>query len=52
MDGTAGAAAALAYGMTKVDIPAVLEDSRGSSMKTNPVVLTDAEIEELIRSRL
>jgi len=41
-----------AYGMTEADIPAVLKDSRGSSMKTNPVVLTDAEIEELIRSRL
>lgn len=41
-----------AYGMTEADIPAVLADSRGSSMKTNPVVLTDAEIEELIRARL
>lgn len=41
-----------AYGMTEADIPAVLKDSRGSSMKTNPVVLTDAEIEELIRARL
>ena len=41
-----------AYGMTDADIPAVLADSRGSSMKTNPVVLTDAEIEELIRARL
>lgn len=41
-----------AYGMTGADIPAVLADSRGSSMKTNPVVLTDAEIEELIRARL
>lgn len=41
-----------AYGMTEADIPAVLKDSRGSSMKTNPVVLTDAEIEELIRIRL
>ncbi len=41
-----------AYGMTEADISAVLADSRGSSMKTNPVVLTDAEIEELIRARL
>ena len=41
-----------AYGVTEADIPAVLADSRGSSMKTNPVVLTDGEIEELIRARL
>ena len=41
-----------AYGMTEADIGAVLADSRGSSMKTNPIVLTDAEIEELIRARL
>ena len=41
-----------AYGVTEADIPAVLADSRGSSMKTNPVVLTDGEIAELIRARL
>ena len=41
-----------AYGMGESDLPAVIADSRGSSMKTNPLVLTDAEIEELLRARL
>ncbi|HYN38118.1 MAG TPA: iron-containing alcohol dehydrogenase [Rhodospirillales bacterium] len=41
-----------AYGMGEADLPAVIADSRGSSMKTNPLVLTDGEIEELLRARL
>jgi alcohol dehydrogenase len=41
-----------AYGVSEGDLPAVIADSRGSSMKTNPLVLTDAEIEELLRARL
>jgi alcohol dehydrogenase len=32
------------YGMTVNDVPAVVADSRGSSMRTNPVVLEDAEL--------
>jgi len=27
-----------------VDVPAILADARGSSMRTNPIVLTDEEI--------
>ena len=33
-----------AYGITTADIPAIVADSRGSSMKTNPILLTDGEI--------
>lgn len=32
------------YGVTPGDLPALVADSRGSSMRTNPVVLEDAEI--------
>jgi alcohol dehydrogenase class IV len=41
-----------AYGISEVDIPAIVADSRGSSMKTNPIVLTDAEIGEILRASL
>jgi alcohol dehydrogenase len=41
-----------AFEMTEADVPRVVADSRGSSMKTNPVVLTDAEIAEVLRRRL
>jgi alcohol dehydrogenase len=40
------------YGVSEEDIPRVVAGSRGSSMKTNPVVLTDAEIAAVIRARL
>jgi alcohol dehydrogenase len=40
------------YGVSEADLPAVIADSRGSSKKTNPLVLTDGEIEELLRARL
>jgi hypothetical protein len=33
-------------------LAAVIADSRGRAMETNPLVLTDAEIEELLRARL
>lgn len=41
-----------AYGMTPGDIPEIVRDSRGSSMKYNPVALTDAELEEALRASL
>ena len=34
------------------DIPRIVADCRGSSMKTNPVVLTDAEVERILRLRM
>jgi alcohol dehydrogenase len=40
------------YGVTAADIPRIVENSRGSSMKTNPIVLTDAEIARIVEARL
>jgi alcohol dehydrogenase class IV len=41
-----------AYGVTEADIPRIVANSRGSSMKTNPIVLTDAEIARIVAARL
>lgn len=41
-----------AFGVTDADVGRIVANSRGSSMLTNPVVLTDDEIGELVRSRL
>jgi alcohol dehydrogenase class IV len=41
-----------AYGISESDIPAVVADSRGSSMRTNPIVLTDEEIGEILQESL
>ena len=41
-----------AYGVTEADIDRIVANSRGSSMQTNPVVLTDAEIATLVQRRL
>ncbi len=41
-----------AYGMQRQDVEKVVANSRGSSMKTNPIVLTDEEIRELVMRRL
>lgn len=40
------------YGMTAADIPCVVANCRGSSMKTNPLALTDEEVAEILRGRL
>lgn len=40
------------YGVTDADVARIVANSRGSSMKTNPVVLEDAEIAELVQRRL
>jgi len=40
------------YGIQEPDIPRVVANSRGSSMKTNPVELTDAEVREVLMQRL
>jgi alcohol dehydrogenase class IV len=40
------------YGVTSSDIPRIVSNSRGSSMKTNPVVLTDEEIGKILSVRL
>jgi alcohol dehydrogenase len=41
-----------AFGLTESSIAALVADSRGSSMKTNPVVLTDDEIAAILRESL
>ncbi len=41
-----------AYGMNEADISRVVSHCRGSSMKTNPIVLTDGEVADLLRKRL
>lgn len=40
------------YGVTESDIDRIVANSRGSSMQTNPVVLSDKEIAEIVRRRL
>lgn len=40
------------YGVKEEDIPRIVAASRGSSMKTNPVVLTDGEIASLVLARI
>jgi alcohol dehydrogenase class IV len=41
-----------AYGAVPADMPALVTESRGSSMRTNPVVLTDAEIAGILATCL
>lgn len=41
-----------AYGVGQEDIERIVKNARGSSMKTNPVVLTDEEIAAIVRARL
>jgi alcohol dehydrogenase len=41
-----------AYGVRETDVPKIVAHSRGSSMKTNPIVLTDDEIAAVLRARL
>lgn len=40
------------YGISEVDLDQIVSYSRGSSMKTNPVVLTDEEIRNILERRL
>jgi alcohol dehydrogenase len=39
------------YGVSQADIPRIVANSRGNSMQTNPIVLSDEEIAALISSR-
>ncbi len=39
-------------GVRSADIPALVAEARGSSMRTNPIVLTDAEIEAILTGSL
>ena len=40
------------YGVTRQDVERITRHSRGSSMKTNPIVLTDGEIGRVVSARL
>lgn len=40
------------FGVTPADIPRIVANSRGSSMKTNPVLLDDHEISAILAARL
>jgi alcohol dehydrogenase len=40
------------YGVKDSDVGRIVANARGSSMKTNPLVLSDAEIAEVVRARL
>lgn len=40
------------YGIAETDFPLIVANSRGSSMLTNPIVLTDAEIRDILMQRL
>ena len=40
------------FGVEEADVARIVANSRGSSMKTNPVELTDAEIAGIVRDRL
>ena len=40
------------YGLDATGIPAIVADARGSSMRTNPVVLTDDELAAVLRAAL
>ena len=41
-----------AFQVTENDIPRIVANSRGSSMKTNPIELTDSEISDVLLARL
>ena len=40
------------YGLDEAGIPAIVADARGSSMRTNPVVLADDELARVLRAAL
>jgi len=41
-----------AFGMTDAHVDKVIRGSRGGSMRTNPLVLEDSELERVVRARL
>jgi len=40
------------YGLNEAQVGKVVAGSRGSSMQTNPIVLTDGEIADIVNMRL
>lgn len=37
------------YGIQELNIPKIVANCRGSSMKTNPVELTDAKVRDVLK---
>ena len=40
------------YGVTRDDLPRIITNCRGNSMKTNPIVLSDEEVQAILSQRL
>ena len=40
------------YGVTTADFPRIIAHCRGNSMKTNPIVLSDEEVQAILSQRL
>ncbi len=40
------------FALQDSDLDKIVENSRGSSMKTNPIVLTDSEIRLILENRM
>lgn len=40
------------YGVTSADVPRIVKGCRGNSMRTNPVLLDDVELSDLVQRRL
>jgi alcohol dehydrogenase len=49
---TLGITGLAGYGVTQADIPTLVAESRAGSMKTNPIELTDEEIDGVLRASL
>ncbi|MBU0594112.1 MAG: iron-containing alcohol dehydrogenase [Gammaproteobacteria bacterium] len=40
------------FGVNEADLPRIVANCRGSSMKTNPIVISDAEVGNILQARL
>ncbi len=49
---TLGVPGLATFGLAPAAIPAIVADARGSSMRTNPIVLTDGDLDEILRESL
>ena len=47
-----GVGSLASYGVTPDDVQPIVKASRGGSMKYNPIELTDAELEGIVRASL
>jgi len=40
------------FGVREADLPRIVEEGRGGSTRTNPILLTDEEMAGILRARL